>query len=270
MNQDRPKISVITVVRNGERYIEDTIQSIINQTYDNFEYIVIDGKSTDNTLNIIRKYESQISYWISEADKGIYDAMNKGVRAATGDWLLFINADDFLFDNNVLANAAPALGKSKSLVVYGKVLRVYSKGSNQVIGSEWSELKHYCRNIRMNISHQGTFHSRQLFANRMFDTSFRIAGDYDLLLSYLNKNDAEYLPLTIAQMRTEGVSATSSNRLLLSEIRRVQINNGIYKRIPSYGWFKSAFRITFNNKIIKLIGIERKDKIKQLLNRRKA
>lgn len=270
MDRKHPKISVITVVRNGEQHIEETIQSIVNQTYDNFEYIIIDGKSTDNTLNIIRRYESQITYWISESDKGIYDAMNKGVRASTGDWLLFINADDFLFEPNVLEKAAPLLAATKSLVAYGNVRRLYSQGPDQILGAEWSTLKHYCINIRMNISHQGTFHSKSLFATRLFDTTFKIAGDYDLLLSYLKEHDAAYLPFTIAKMRTEGVSATASNTLLLREIRRAQINNGIYKSIPSFAWFKSAARITLYGKIIKLIGIDRKEKIKGILNKIKG
>lgn len=270
MSQRGPKISVITVVRNGEKHIEDTIRSIVNQTYNNFEYIIIDGKSSDSTANIISLYESQITYWVSESDNGIYDAMNKGVRAATGDWLLFINADDFLFANDVLEKAAVLLANCKAKLAYGQVRRIYPGGDEQMVGAEWDQLKWYCRNIRMNISHQGTFHSSELFRNRLYDTSFRIAADYDLLLSYLKDHDPEYLPFTIAKMRTEGVSATSGDFMLLSEIRRAQLNNGIYKVIPSFSWFKSAFQLAFNDRIIKLIGIERKDKLKQLIHRLKV
>src|SRR3990172_7180600 len=93
--EERPLISVITVVYNGAKYIEQTIQSVINQTYDNIEYIIVDGASTDNTLKIINKYEDRIDYWISEADSGLWNAMNKGVRLATGDILNFLNSDDF-------------------------------------------------------------------------------------------------------------------------------------------------------------------------------
>ena len=105
LDHHKPIISIITVVFNGEKYLEETIQSVLNQTYDNVEYIIIDGGSTDGTLGIIKKYEDKIDYWVSEKDKGIYDAMNKGILVATGDWINFINAGDrliFLDVNSLL------------------------------------------------------------------------------------------------------------------------------------------------------------------------
>lgn len=95
------KLSVITVVYNGEAFLEDTIKSIINQTYENIEYIVIDGASTDGTLNIIKKYEDKIDYWVSESDLGIYDAMNKGIDVASGEFINFLNAGDRFVDEHV-------------------------------------------------------------------------------------------------------------------------------------------------------------------------
>lgn len=94
-NNKAPLISIITVVYNGEKYLEQTIQSVINQTYKNIEYIVIDGGSTDGTLDIIKKYEEHISYWVSESDKGLYDAMNKGIGVAKGELIGMINSDDW-------------------------------------------------------------------------------------------------------------------------------------------------------------------------------
>ena len=97
------KISVITVAYNASRYIETTILSVINQTYSNIEYIIIDGGSTDGTVDIIKKYSNKISYWISEPDKGIYDAMNKGINKATGEWINFMNAGDTFHNPDTLS-----------------------------------------------------------------------------------------------------------------------------------------------------------------------
>ncbi len=99
---DKPLISVITVVFNGELFLEETIKSVLNQTYDNVEYLIIDGGSTDGTLDIIKRYKNQIDYWVSEPDKGIYDAMNKGIALASGTWLNFMNAGDSFNTSTVL------------------------------------------------------------------------------------------------------------------------------------------------------------------------
>ena len=98
----KPLVSIITVIFNGEKYLEQTIQSVINQTYDNVEYIIIDGGSTDGSVGAIKKYEEQIDYWISEEDDGIYDAMNKGMSLASGEWINFMNAGDVFYDEQVL------------------------------------------------------------------------------------------------------------------------------------------------------------------------
>ncbi|MCI5136399.1 MAG: glycosyltransferase [Candidatus Electrothrix sp. AW2] len=100
-DKDKPLITVITVVFNGVQRLEETILSVIGQTYDNVEYIIIDGGSTDGTLDIIRKYEHAIDYWVSEKDRGIYDAMNKGIDLTTGEWMNFMNAGDSFFSKNI-------------------------------------------------------------------------------------------------------------------------------------------------------------------------
>ena len=100
----KPLITVITIVYNGKPYLEETILSIISQTYDNVEYIIIDGDSSDGTLEIIKKYDNQIDYWISEKDNGIYNAMNKGINLAAGEWICMMNAGDIFYDNHVLEN----------------------------------------------------------------------------------------------------------------------------------------------------------------------
>jgi glycosyltransferase involved in cell wall biosynthesis len=265
MNDHLPKISVITVVRNGESHLEQTITSIVDQNYKNLEYIIIDGNSTDRTVEIIKKYEDRIAYWVSEKDGGIYDAMNKGIKKATGDWLLFINADDFLFDNDTLTNAAAYLQRSNSLVAYGNVIIIYATGSEIVRGEDWKNLKNYFLNVRMNISHQGVFHSAKLFENRLYDTQFKIVADYDLLLSYLKDHDAFHIPLTVAKMRATGVSSTSGNNKILREIRKAQQKNKMYAILPSFKWIFYAVKISLVGMIIENFGEERKNAIKRRL-----
>lgn len=123
MNKISPKISVITVVYNGEALIEKTIDSVINQSYNNIEYLIIDGQSKDKTVEIIKQYQSKISHWISEPDKGLYDAMNKGLDLATGDFVLFMNAGDYFYNEKVLENAF-AKYDSETDVLYGEVMMV--------------------------------------------------------------------------------------------------------------------------------------------------
>jgi len=122
-NEALPIVSIITIVFNGETFIERTILSIINQTYPKIEYIIIDGNSKDGTLNIVRKYEQKISTCISEPDKGLYDAMNKGIKASGGDYLMFINAGDELFDNTVIERMMTSSNDFPD-ILYGETLMV--------------------------------------------------------------------------------------------------------------------------------------------------
>ena len=110
-----PLLSIVTVVMNGERYLEETIQSVIRQTYDNVEYIIIDGGSTDGTVDIIKKYEEQIDYWVSEHDDGQTDALIKGFDVSNGDILYWLNYDDLLFNENTIADVVTVFEKNKEL-----------------------------------------------------------------------------------------------------------------------------------------------------------
>ena len=121
------KISVITVAFNNSDYIEDCIRSVLGQTYENLEYIIVDGGSTDGTLDVIRKHEDRISKWVSELDQGIYDAMNKGIKMATGDIIGFLHSDDFYPDENVIGQVAEAFMKSGVHSVYGDLVYMNNK-----------------------------------------------------------------------------------------------------------------------------------------------
>ncbi|MEO6287387.1 MAG: glycosyltransferase family 2 protein [Dyadobacter sp.] len=257
-----PTISIITVVRNGERSIEHAIKSIISQTYKNIEYIIIDGKSTDGTVEKIQKYHENINYWISEPDSGIYDAMNKGVLASNGDWLLFINADDHLVSATSIEEAVSYLTTCEKSIAYGKINFTYPNGSVASYGSEWNDLKYRFRNVAACIPHQATFHAKALFAGQYFDTSFRIAGDYDFLLRHLKDHDACFIPVTVTNMDGGGISATVSKIDLLKDTRKAQIKNNMYRFSPSISWYISAIKLLVVDSIIRTIGIRGKDKIR--------
>ena len=115
----KPLISIITAVYNGEKNLEETILSVTNQTYDNVEFIIIDGSSTDGTIDIIKKYEDKIDYWISEKDSGIFDAMNKGILASKGDYINFMNAGDFFTTINLVKEVVNILNSEEIDFLHG-------------------------------------------------------------------------------------------------------------------------------------------------------
>ena len=121
---DKPLVTVITVVFNGEAHLEETILSVINQTYDNVEYIIIDGRSIDATIDVINKYDDHIDYWVSEPDRGIYDAMNKGIRAARGTWVNFMNCGDTFHDENVIKDILTKYSDVEHDVIYSDTLLI--------------------------------------------------------------------------------------------------------------------------------------------------
>lgn len=165
------KITVVTVCYNAVKEIEKTIQSVINQTYKNVEYIIVDGGSTDGTLDIIRKYSSHISRWVSEADKGIFDAMNKAAGMATGDYINFMNAGDLFFDNNVLNDIFGGRRYDED-VLYGLTLRSYKGGYKPHYPSKIERMPN-C----MPFCHQSSFTKVSVLKEHPFDISFISVAD---------------------------------------------------------------------------------------------
>jgi glycosyltransferase involved in cell wall biosynthesis len=169
-----PLITVVTVVRNGEKTLEETILSVINQTYSNVEYIIVDGDSTDGTLDVVRKYEDRIDYWMSEPDKGIYDAMNKGIDLASGEWLNFMNSGDWLYNNSVLSE----LFENR---VYPSIDLI---AGTSFIRSPWGNFqgkKLTAEKIFKNYYHQSIFSRYILNKKHPFDISYRIASDFNFI-----------------------------------------------------------------------------------------
>lgn len=196
------KISVVTVCFNAANLIEETIKSVVDQTYSDVEYIIIDGNSIDGTTDIILKYEDKISYWISERDKGIYDAMNKGIAAATGDYIIFMNAGDKFANNNVISTVVPLLGEHT--VVSGKWHRCYSDGCiKSASPKELSSFK-----VEMPICHQATFIKLPYHKENPFDTSFRLSADYDFFYKAWRRGETfSYINLYIVDfLEAEGAS----------------------------------------------------------------
>ncbi len=197
MNKQEPLVSIITVVYNGEKYLEETIQSIINQTYENIEYIIIDGGSTDGTLDIVKKYENKISYWVSEADKGIYDAMNKGIKVSNGEIIGIVNADDALYPNTV--NYVQELMVSKSLdYTYGAVYLMDEEGvvfgETTYMSQEDMALNKY---TDMPFPHPSMFVRKKVYeAIGLYSLQFRLSADYDFVLRVL---ESEYKGLPLAE-----------------------------------------------------------------------
>jgi len=230
-----PLITVIVAVFNGMNTLQQCIDSVAQQTYPNKELIIIDGGSKDGTVELLEKNRNKFSYWISEPDRGIYNALNKGVAQAQGEWICFLGADDYFFDNDVLERITGYLVNVPNYihVAYGRIMMVDADGKSLYQqGDSWEKSKGRFRQF-MSIPHQGVMHRRSLFEEHgQFDESFRIAGDYELLLRELNTGDAFFIPnLILVGHRVGGVSTDLSNYLnMLRETRRAQRMHG--QRIP--------------------------------------
>ena len=183
------KITIITAVYNRVNEIEQCITSVINQTYDNVEYIVIDGGSTDGTVDVIKKYNDKISYWCSEPDKGIYDAWNKGLSHATGDYINFVGSDDAICSKDTIEKIVSYLDASVD-VLAGNVIRV-----NEKSGFEFLQNNKHILNKKSYqggcIVTQGTFIKRSLCDKYKFDTSYKVAADYKFFLRYYNNRSVK-------------------------------------------------------------------------------
>ncbi len=221
-----PVVSIITVCLNSRKYLDDAIKSVSGQTYPNIEYLIIDGGSTDGSVEIFNKYKNRIDRLIVEKDKGIFDAMNKGIGLAGGEIIYFLNSDDRLYDNKVIERVAPLFtGDKNPDFVYGNIEVV-----NPVNGTSYIE--RYPRKItrklfiRKTIGHPATFFSSFCFKKvGLFDEKYKIAADYEWFLRalYLNKLKALHIEKNISIFRLGGISTNRKYRdLYFSERRAIQ------------------------------------------------
>lgn len=219
-----PLISIITVVYNASETLEHAINSVLSQDDSLFEYWIIDGGSTDGSVEIIKGYESKLAGWLSEPDQGIYDAMNKGIDRANGKWLYFLGADDFLYPN-VLSLISTYL-KPDLCVVYGNVRLDTGYLVRPHIGIR-------CL-FENRLHHQSAFYNRHLFDEFRYKQKFRVCADYELTLRvYLQKRPSLHLPIVISVFATNGTShVLTSNDI--NEIRGLYIKKPYLNTVFSF------------------------------------
>ncbi|MFH2135448.1 MAG: glycosyltransferase family 2 protein [Pseudomonadota bacterium] len=214
---DMPLISVVTVVFNGGGTLEDAIRSLLQQTYGNIEYIVIDGGSTDGSLDVLRNYDAQIDYWISERDEGIYDAMNKGMALASGEIVGFLNSDDFYADALVLERVARAFQDESVQACYADL--VYVSQDNSRVIRYWKSKQFVKGDFAKGwCPAHPTFYARKSAIDRMgfFDTSFKLAADVEFMMRYLECGQihAAYIPHVLVRMRVGGATNQSWENII--------------------------------------------------------
>jgi glycosyltransferase involved in cell wall biosynthesis len=208
-SQARPRVSVVTVNFNMADQISGTLDSVLSQDYTNFESIVIDGASTDGSREVIASYGDRLAYWTSERDRNLYDGMNKGVRAATGDWVLFMNSGDRFADAHVLSTMF-AEDHADADALYGHHMRRYPKqGIDRVIYAETPDVLP----LRMHCSHQSLFMRRQILLDRPFSLSL-LAADYEaILIAYIAGRRFKRVDCVVAVASVGGRS--DNNRLTI-------------------------------------------------------
>jgi glycosyltransferase involved in cell wall biosynthesis len=243
-----PKISVIISVLNAAVTFEKCLKSIISQSYYSFELIVIDGGSMDGTNAIIEKFKNHISYSLSENDSGIYDAWNKAIRAASGEWLCFIGADDYYVSEKSLEQIAELAQFPQVNFVCAKAYKVNAKGEVlNIEGKPWDENKIF---TGMRISHPGSLHHRILFEKiGLFDQSFKIAADYDFFLRSVEIIKPAFLDLPILNIGNEGVSNTNAV-FCLKESKRAVLKSKKYGIIKANYYFILAILKHYLRKLL--------------------
>lgn len=230
------KVSIITVTYNSAQTLAMTIESVLRQTYQDIEYIVKDGGSTDKTIDIIKKYEPMFHgrmKWMSAKDKGIYDGMNKGIEMATGNVVGILNSDDFFTDNHVIEKIADAFNEKKVDAIYGDVHFV--KGSNLKKSIRYYSSRLFCPFwLRFGFmpAHPSFYVRRDVFSKvGLYKTDYKIGADFEMMVRmfYRHRITYHYLPYDFVTMRTGGVSTRdiNSRRILLKEDVRACRENGI-------------------------------------------
>ncbi|MCR8666366.1 glycosyltransferase [Aestuariibaculum sp. M13] len=222
-----PKLSIITINYNNAKGLKQTIDSVCSQTFNDYEYVVIDGGSTDGSQEVLQQYKHKFDYCISEPDGGIYNAMNKGIKAAKGDYLLFLNSGDWLADNEVLDSVVCEFGDAH--IIYGNMAKVYANGTVKIdygVAGEPITLRTF---VAGNLNHQSVFIKKSLFdAYGYYDESLKVVADWKLYLLALglNAGRAVYVDRLISYFDMSGISSTNL------ELRNKERNQVIQTLVP--------------------------------------
>jgi glycosyltransferase involved in cell wall biosynthesis len=233
--------AVVTVVFNSANDLESTIVSVSNQSFRDFQYIIIDGGSTDGTVDLISKYRHLIDYSVSEPDMGVYDAFNKACRQINAEWIIFLGAGDTFYNNETLeciSNAMEHIGEETE-IIYGKVVVNNNNSPIKVMNRQWDQMRGKWRGGRpMLPHHQGIFHRRRLFAGGSpFDISYRVAADSKLVYRSIERVDPVYVDVPVASVLLGGLSTDPRYVTITArEIDRVNRELG-YTNRPHQSWF---------------------------------
>ena len=248
-------ITIITVSKNSEKYIGDCIKSVVNQCFDDFEYIIIDSASTDATVDIIKKHNNKIDYWVSEADRNISDAFNKGINKANGKWIIFLNSDDYFCSASVLSQMAEYLCKYNNYdVIYGKInLIKRSHNQDEIIktyGPPWSWEQF---RFRSTIPHPACFTNINYFNTYgLFDLSYTNALDYELFLRKGPDLKVTSCDIVVTNMRVGGMSNKYA-LLSMLQSRHAQIKNKSLPTISAYAnWIYMVVKVSIKKAVSNL------------------
>lgn len=234
------KISIITSTWNSEATLRDTLESVLRQTYHDFEHIVVDGGSKDGTMVLVREYEPRYEgrlKYVSEPDKGIYDAMNKGIRMATGDVVGLLNSDDFYTSDDVLATVAATLKNDSLDAVYGDIHFVNDGDLKKCMRYYSSRpFRRWWMRFGFMPAHPSFYCRREVYMKYgTFDISYKVAADFECLLRliFIHRIKIKYLPLDFVTMRTGGASTSgmSSHKRILHDHQLAFRNNGVYSNV---------------------------------------
>lgn len=271
MNEiNKPLFSIITITFNSEKTVERTLKSVLNQTFKDYEYIIVDGASKDGTMDIVRKYEPLFAgrmKWKSEPDTGIYNAMNKGIMRSTGEIIGIVNSDDWLEPDalEILADEIAKDDTNRSKILTGEVLFHYEDGDPQLYPTSYERYAHFATRYRMGLNHPATFVPRCIYDKMgIFDEQFKLYADADFIIRCYNAGvPVHFIHQVLSNMADGGASNTRDKRSLSdsllkykkhakskSEYRRLYIKTYInwYLSVLVPEWYVRYYRRSHNKK----------------------